>query len=179
MRLLTFSLLLLLVAAVPAAAQDVSASDPTPAADAADVASIEAILTAVYDVISGPAGPRDWDRFASLFAPGARLIPIAHPDGGSPALRPMTPAEFAERSEPFFQENGFFETEVARAVETYGHLAHAFSTYESRATPDAEPFDRGINSFQLFHDGTRWWVVSIYWDSERAGHPIPDRYLGE
>ncbi|PYL27237.1 MAG: hypothetical protein DMF45_12805, partial [Verrucomicrobia bacterium] len=47
-------------------------------ADPSDVESIEAIVAAAYDVISGPAGKkRDWKRERSLFISGARLIPTA------------------------------------------------------------------------------------------------------
>ena len=59
-------------------------------ADPKDVASIDAIMKAVYDVISGDAGKlRDWDRFRSLFHKDARLIPSGkNPQtgviGGSP-----------------------------------------------------------------------------------------------
>ena len=40
----------------------------------------------------------------------------------------------------------------------------------------AEPFARGINSIQLYHDGARWWVVNVFWDSERADNAIPSEY---
>src|SRR5437879_8820432 len=47
-------------------------------ADPSDVESIEAIVAAAYDVISGPAGKkRDWKRERSLFISGARLVPTA------------------------------------------------------------------------------------------------------
>jgi hypothetical protein len=36
---------------------------------------------------------------------------------------------------------------------------------------------RGINSVQLFNDGRRWWIVSIYWQQENASVPIPEKYL--
>lgn len=63
-------------------------------------------------------------------------------------------------------------------TEEFGHMAHAFSSYESKRSPDdAEPFQRGINSMQLLNDGERWWFVTIYWDAERTGTPIPERYL--
>jgi hypothetical protein len=80
--------------------------------------------------------------------------------------------------EPYFAEQGFYETEVARRTEQFGHIAHAWSTYESRHHPDdPEPFVRGINSIQLFHDGSRWWIVSIYWQQESTEHAIPQEYL--
>ena len=77
-----------------------------------------------------------------------------------------------------FAKEGFYENEVARKVETYGNITHVFSTYASyHSKKDEKPFVRGINSFQLLFDGTRWWVVTIYWQGETADNPIPDKYL--
>lgn len=150
-----------------------------PAANPADVASLDAILAALYDVISGPAGQkRDWNRFRSLFVPGARLIPTQHPQNGAARSFVLTPADYVERAAPGLEKNGFFEKEISRKVEQFGSVTHAFSTYESRRTAaDPQPFSRGINSIQLLNDGTRWWVVTIYWDAERAGLTIPGKYL--
>ena len=152
----------------------------TPAADPADVASQDAIIAAVYDVISGPAGQaRDWDRFRSLFLPEARLVAVRVSGEGDVSTVVMTPDEYAERSGAPLMANGFFEVEIHRTSEEYGHIAHLFSTYESRrSADDPEPFARGINSFQLMWDGERWWVLTIFWDSERAGQPIPAKYGG-
>jgi hypothetical protein len=159
------------VSSVPVSAQD---------ADPADVGSIDAIIAAVYDVISGPAGEaRDWDRWHSLFIEEARLIPVGRSADGAARARVMTPADYAEGSGAYLEENGFFEVEIGRVTEEFGQIAHLFSSYESRRTEtDPEPFARGINSFQLMNDGTRWWVVSIMWDSERPDNPIPAKYIG-
>jgi hypothetical protein len=150
--------------------------------NSADVSSIDAIINAAYDVISGPAGQRrDWDRERSLFFPGARLIPTATVPGRNDVdLAPlMLDVEgYIQRVEPLFAEKGFYEKEVARRTEQFGRIAYVWSTYESRhRKDDAEPFMRGINSIQLFHDGTRWWIVNIYWQHESAAHPIPEKYL--
>jgi hypothetical protein len=148
-------------------------------ADAADVASVDAILAALYDVISGPpAEARDWDRMRTLFLPGARLIPTGPRREGGNGARVWTVEEYIKRAGPQLMQNGFWETEIARTTERFGAVAHAFSTYESRIeTPDSDPVMRGINSIQLFDDGSRWWIVSVLWDNERAGQPIPERYL--
>jgi heme-degrading monooxygenase HmoA len=91
----------------------------------------------------------------------------------------MTAADFVTTSGAIMEERGFFEREIGRTTERFGNIAHVFSAYDSKSTrEDAEPFARGINSIQLLHDGTRWWVVTIFWDSERAGNAIPARYLG-
>lgn len=153
---------------------------PRPAANPADVASVDAILRALYAVISGPAGQaRDWNRFRSLFAPNARLMPTgARPSGGA-GVNVWSADDYARIAAPGLERNGFFEVEIFRVTETYGNIVHAFSTYESRRTADPaeKPFSRGINSIQLLKDGSRYWVVSIFWDAERPGNEIPSKYL--
>jgi len=148
----------------------------------ADVASINAIIRATYDVISGPAGKkRDWNRERALFYAGARLIPTASIPGRNDVdLQPqiLDVEGYMARAEPLFEKAGFYETEIARRVERFGRIPHVWSTYDSRHNPDdAKPFMRGINSIQLFYDESRWWIVSIYWQHESSEHPIPEKYL--
>jgi len=151
----------------------------TPAANPADVASVDSISAAVYDVISGPAGKkRDWDRMRSLFFPGARLIPTGPRPGGGYGSRALAVDDYIGRSSGFFEKEGFYEKEVARVTEQFGQIVHAFSTYESRHSPDdAKPFQRGINSMQLMNDGKRWWIVTIFWEAEDEKTPLPEKYL--
>jgi hypothetical protein len=149
-------------------------------ADPRDVGSLDSIMKAVYDVISGDAGqPRNWDRLRSLFHKDARLIPVGkNPKTGTINARAFTPDEYIERSAPFFAKEGFYETEKARRVEIFGNIAHLLSTYESRhSLADKQPFARGINSFQLLNDGKRWWVVTIYWQAETPDVLLPKKYL--
>ena len=147
-----------------------------PIAAASDGDSIDSAIHAVYAVISGPAGTRDWARFRSMFADGARLIPVrVTPQGSSAAA--MTPEEYEKRAGASFGKTAFYESEVARRVETFGNIAHVFSTYESRRAPGEKPFARGINSFQLVKTGEGWKIMTILWDSEREGNPIPEKYL--
>jgi hypothetical protein len=151
----------------------------TPAANPADVATVDSIIAAVYDGISGPAGKkRDWNRMRSLFIPGARLIPTGPRPGDTYGSRVLTLDEYIERSSGFFEKEGFYEKEVARVSEQFGQIVHAFSTYESRhLQDDAKPFARGINSMQLMNDGKRWWIVTIFWQAEDAKTPLPEKYL--
>jgi hypothetical protein len=148
----------------------------------ADVGSIDAIIRASYDVISGPAGhQRDWDRERALFIPGARLIPTGAAPGstrssGMPQVLDLD--AYMARVRPYFEKEGFYEKEIARRTERFGNIVHVFSTYESRHSPDEpQPFMRGINSIQLFYDGNRWWIVTVYWQHETAAFPIPEKYL--
>src|SRR5437870_7631104 len=149
-------------------------------ANPADVASIDAIIVAAYDSISGPAGQkRDWERERSLYYPGARLIPTAKPGANDDLAPEMLDVDgFIARVEPYFAEHGFYEKEIARRTEQFGRIAHVWSTYESRHNADdPEPFMRGINSIKLFHDGSRRWIVSIYSQHESPEHPAPEEYL--
>ena len=110
----------------------VLAQSPKEAAPA-DVATMDGIMKAVYDVISGDAGkPRDWDRMRSLFYKDARLIPSGkNPQTGVVGARSASVDECIKRNEPFFAKEGFFEREIARRTDVYGNIAHVFSTYAS------------------------------------------------
>jgi hypothetical protein len=136
-------------------------------------------MTALYDVISGPAGePRDWDRMASLFHPTeGRLTAVGPRADGSLAALAMTPAVYRERAEPLFDRQGFHEAELSRVEERFGPIAHVFSTYVTRASAEGDVLQRGINSLQLLNDGARWSILSITWSAESPGQPIPERYL--
>jgi len=142
-----------------------------------DQLAVESTVLAVYDVISGPAGQRDWDRFEALFAPGARLISTKRKDGVVTA-NVMTPQDYRTKAGAYFNDHGFFERPSNNRIEIFGDIAHVFSTYESRhASADEKPFARGINSFQLVRGGDGWKVLTIFWEEEDAAHPIPAQYL--
>lgn len=185
MRLTLLAAALVLALAAPAVAQTplapapVVAPSPAPAANPADVASPEAIVAALYDVISGDAGvARDWDRFRSLFHPTARLMPTGVNREGVGVARAITPEEYITLAGPTLVGEGFHERAIAGRTERFGHIVHVWSTYEGlRSLSDPTPFVRGINSFQLFHDGSRWWVMTIYWQAETPQTPIPADYL--
>jgi hypothetical protein len=169
-------------AAAPAPAQ--AKAPPANAATAAmqalvppprpeDVAAIPALLAALYDTISGPAGPRDWLRLRSLFLPEARLTrSVPGPDGVT-QLRSMNVAEFIAAATPVLAKEGFYETGLVNRMDRYGNIAQIFTSYASRHAPDEVPFQLGINSMQFVFDGNRWWVLSILWDIERPGNPLP------
>ena len=153
-------------------------AQPTTAREA-DGASVDTIVAALYDVISGPAGaPRNWNRMRALFAPDAKLMVIgARPEGGF-GLRAMTVEDYISRNMSAFNTAGFYEREISRSTEAFGQLVHVFSTYELLRSPsDARPFMRGINSIQLAHDGKRWWIANLVWRAEDSALALPERYL--
>jgi len=146
---------------------------------AADVASMDSIIKAVYDVISGPAGQkRDWDRMRSLFTAKATLSAAVRTQKGDIRYIPMDVDGYISRSGPYLEQRGFFEREISRHADTFASISQVFSTYESRnKVDDKKPFERGINSFQLLNDGKRWWIVSIYWEGEDPTTTIPRKWL--
>lgn len=166
-----------------------TAQEPAPAAEApvqpeadpADVESLDAIVAALYDVISGDKGEaRDWDRFRSLFHPElGRLTPLRpDPAAGTWRAMSMSPEDYVANATRWTATTAFYEREIARRTERFGGLAHVWTTYEGfNAKGATEPFVRGINSVQLMNDGARWWILTISWDAERPDQPLPERYL--
>jgi len=141
-----------------------------------DVATLDGIIRAYYEVVSGPAGERpDRARDLSLHHPDA-LVAIAGTDAeGRRILRTMTPDEYHDLfGEPRAQ--GFYEVEIHREVQQFGSVVHVWSTYASSTEPDGEPFARGVNSIQLFHDGERWWITSWIFDGT-PGLRVPAKYM--
>lgn len=143
---------------------------------AIDVESIDGIIAAFYDVISGPSGePRQWDRDATLYPPNIQFTPTSVSSDGEIVGQLIAKQEFVDRSNGFLVESGFVEQEIHRVTRRFGNVADVASTYEWR-TEDGNT-GRGINFIHLFHDGVRWWITHATWDSERADNPIPAEFL--
>ena len=143
-----------------------------------DVESIDALILAMYSVISGPANtPRDWVRFEGLYAPGARMIRLVTRGPGAVDVESLTPQEYRESREAVFLRTGFYEVETARRVVHYGALAHAWSTYEGRLTREGPSVLRGANSIQAIKRHNRWWLLTVVWEHESDQHPLPAELL--
>lgn len=144
-----------------------------------DTESLDAIIRAMYESVSGPAGlDRDTLRERDLFMPGAHLARVSLAEDGTPQAKVMDIDDYLRDTADFFQANDFYEVEIARRTDLFGQIAQVFSTYEARhSLSDPEPFKRGINSIQLFNDGKRWWIVNMLWDNEREDNPMPAQYL--
>ena len=147
-----------------------------PPAKAEDVKSLDAIMRAVYEVISGPAGERDWKRFRSIFIPQARFTQVAKGHDGLTYVMSWSVDEFVRDAGEIFSKEPFYENGIVNESQSFGNMTQVFSSYESRRAPGEKPFQRGINSMQLLNDGTRWWVISIAWDSERPDNPLPAKF---
>ncbi|MCY1030625.1 nuclear transport factor 2 family protein [Corallococcus sp. BB11-1] len=147
-----------------------------PAPKPEDVKSIDSLLKALYDSISGPGGTaRDWQRFRSLFYPGATLVPLmGSPTAPGIRAQPFSVEEYIALATAASSQQGFFEKETQRQALGYGALVQVMSTYEARGTPDGAVMMKGVNSIQVFNDGQRWWLMHIVWlDEKTAGLKVP------
>jgi hypothetical protein len=134
-----------------------------------DEQAIGAVIDEMYDMISGPAGPRDWSRQYNCFLPEARQVRTWIDEQGNPAMLAMGLEEYQRNVTPFFMANPFYEVETSRRIDLFGNMAHVWSHYEARTSPsDADVERRGINSIQLFrHPDLGWRIIHMIWDNER------------
>jgi hypothetical protein len=157
------------------ATQALTGQGSTPVADCPSTATLDLLVKAINEEVSGPAN-KDRTCFRALFAPNARLMPLAAtPDGGmAPHILTVDDwiAAVSKRGDTVLSEQ-----QVKVTTETYGHLAHLWSTYELKPSPDAPAVIRGINSIQAAFDGKQWKIVSILWQAETSTEKVPEKYL--
>jgi hypothetical protein len=160
----------------PAAQGSVQVQTIAPRAE--DVGTLDGIIKAFYDVISGPAGqPREWARDRTLYIPGIRFVIVSAGKEGKPSVEVSTHQEYVDENDARLVKSGFFESEIHRETRRFGSIVHVFSTYEVRLKKDGPALGRGVNSIELFWDGTRWWIASATWDTERPDNPLPKDLL--
>ncbi len=148
-------------------------------ANADDVGNIDGMITALYEVISGPAGERDWQRFSSLFRDGASMGAISQTEDGELRYVSMTPDDYIERNDEYFKKNDFWEEEIDREVFQFGEIATVQTSYKIKSGKDGKVTHRGVNSVQLVYDQDRWWITNITWNSEREDNKIPEKLLND
>lgn len=140
-----------------------------------DRKEISAAVDEMYAMISGPKGPRDWSRQARCFHPEARQIRTSIDEHGRPVMKIMSLDDYARDTTPYFAENDFYEIEIGRRIDLFGNIAHVWSAYEARRSPDdEEPERQGVNSIQLFRDADKGWrIISMIWDNVREDMDLP------
>ena len=178
-KLLVFLLISVLSVNIQAQEKSIKENEVEFEIDSTSVLTLDSTIKNLYAVISGEKGvKRNWKQFKFLFKPDAKLIPSGKDKAENYRVRYMSPNDYIKSSGKWLVENGFFEKEIHRKIDTFGNITQVFSTYESfHSESDDTPFMRGINSIQLLNDGKRWWVINIYWAQETKDHPIPKKYL--
>lgn len=138
--------------------------------------SIDAIINKGLAIISGEKGAtRDWDTFRNLFTPNATFAFVEHDTLGNGRYRSFSLEEFVRIGRRGYEGNGFLEYELRKTVDEYNGIAHVFQGYYAKGQRE----EKGINSYQLMHDGKRWWITSILWASDANGISIPEEYDSE
>lgn len=139
-----------------------------------DVSTIEGIVKASYETISGGVGvPRQWGRDRTLFDANSRSVAVGvKAKTGAVTTRGSTEQEFADEADASMVKDGFTERELKHAIKRFGNVATVLSSYEGTVA-SGKVISRGVNIFQLYFDGKRWWILSMVWDEERPGNPIP------
>lgn len=149
---------------------------PVIAADPKDVSTIDGMIKAFYETISGPKGqPRQWNRDRTLYVKDVRFIQINR-SGATVRPRIMQYMDYVNGSNEYLVKDGFHEREINRVTHRYGNIAQVASTYVWEAD-DKKSTGRGINIIQLFFDGTRWWISGATWEEESKDNPIPKEFL--
>lgn len=167
--------LVVALAAIPKNKQGPHVSVPTVEARAQDVRSIDAIVAASYETISAGVGvPRQWSRDRSLYDPHVRFVSMSvDPQSNQIVSHSESHQEFVDNSDAFLVKEGFSERELKHVTKQFGNVATVLSSYEGQIASTGKVVTRGVNIFQLYFDGKRWWILSMVWDQERPGNPIP------
>jgi hypothetical protein len=162
------------LAAVPKAKQTAHVSVPTVAPRAEDVSSIENIVQASYETISGGVGvPRQWSRDRSLYDPNVRFVYTSvNPETKTISVHSESHQDFVDGSDAFLVKDGFEERELKHVTKRFGNVATVLSSYEGKVAT-GKVITRGVNIFQLYFDGKRWWILSMVWDQERPDNMLP------
>ena len=147
------------------------------APQSSDVSSIEAIVAASLESLSGPVGaPRQWPRYLSLLDPHARLVSVTFdPKAGTPKTNRMSRDEYVRYANDYLVSAGFVDRKLGCVTSRYGNVATARCGFEG--LEQARRVERGVAIYQLYFDGKRWWILSVVWDQERPGNPIPAELL--
>jgi hypothetical protein len=142
-----------------------------------DVQSIDAIGKAYYEIVSGPIGQeRNFDRLRNLFHPEAKLTySYWSVEENAFQLMPMDIEGYIVKLD-YLDKKGFYEEELYVSTESYGSITQSISTYKFWME-DETAEGRGLTSYQYFHDGTRYWILSMFWQMESDEYPIPEEFL--
>jgi hypothetical protein len=164
----------ILIAALTVIAPALTAQT-APSAACPPTANLDQLITAIDEAVSGPAD-KDRTCLRDVMLPDARLIPVSKQSDGIIAPHILTVDGWIDA----MRKRGsgiFYERQIKVKSETYGPIAHLWSTYEVRPIPDGKAEIRGINSIQAVFDGQRWRVIEITWHAETPADPVPAQYL--
>ena len=168
-KLLTFTITLFFVFTINAQKTDYSN----------DTKSVQNILDAYYDCISGPIGEkRDFNRFKNLFHPSVKFtFSYWNKEETKASVMVFNNAEDFIKKLDYLDKKGFYEYEISNKIDEFSAITQVFSTYTYRVEDKSTEPKTGITSYQLFYDGERYWIMSMLWNIESKSYKIPKKYL--
>ena len=140
---------------------------------AEDVQSIDAIITAYYDVVSGSSeDPWQFERDRYIHSPNAFITRL---DENGKVESHALEAEYIPLA--LAPKEDFYEKELKRNVTHFGNLAQVWSAFEIRTDPEIASNIRGLNSIQLHYENGRWFIDSWTCEMESEKNDLVTRFI--
>jgi len=140
-----------------------------------DVISIDSIIDAYYDVVSGSSeDPWQFERDKFIHSDNAVIIRL---DDEGNALFLSLEAEYIPLA--ISPKESFYEIELKRVVSRYGNIAQVWSAFEIRTEPDLSTDIQGLNSIQLHYEKGRWYIDSWTTQMESDENLLVKEFLND
>ncbi|WP_298753991.1 hypothetical protein [uncultured Psychroserpens sp.] len=139
--------------------------------------SIDDVINATYDILSGEAGERDWESFKSLFHESAKMGATILGQDDKRTFYGFTVDQYILNNDAFLKKSDFYEEEIGRRVMGFGGVAMAYSAFQYKFSKDGKIEARGINCIQLIKEKGRWWITSLLWEDESTNNKIPESLI--
>ncbi|MDW3193836.1 MAG: hypothetical protein R8G66_15800 [Cytophagales bacterium] len=141
-----------------------------------EVKHLNQLTEALFKAISFDAGSEpNISGIKGLFIDNGLLINC---NEDTPKALPVD--QFIEHFHELFEQQhitSLHEVEVHHKTKIYDHIAHRYSFYEARTTPDGEPFAVGINTLQFVKIGSEWKITSMAWNDDNRGDGFFERTM--
>lgn len=140
---------------------------------AKDVQSIDAIIDAYYEVISGSSkDPWQFERDKFLHSENAVIIRLD--DQGNATFNSLEAEYIPMGLQP---REDLYEIELKRKVSHFGNIAQVWSAFEIRTDREVPTNTRGLNSIQLHFENGRWYIDSWTLQMETDNNSLVKEFL--
>ena len=140
---------------------------------AKDVESVDAIINAYYDVVSGASNaPWEFERDKYIHSQNAVITRL---DENGKAESHTLEAEYVPIG--LSPKEDFHEIELKRIVSKYGNIAQVWSAFEIRTDPKTETNNRGLNNIQLHYENGRWFIDSWTCEMESENSSVVTDFM--
>ena len=142
---------------------------------AEDVKSVDAIINAYYDVVSGSSSePWEFERDKYIHSKNAIITRL---DENGKAESHTLEAEYIPIG--LSPKEDFYEKELKRVVSKFGNISQVWSAFEIRTDLKTESNIRGLNSVQLHYENGRWFIDSWTCEMESEKNNLVTEFLNK